>query len=255
MTRLKSALLGAALACGLAAPALGEEVWVKTVNQDCTVAADEALKENEAVTWSGPCLDGRASGKGTLEWIVDNKISGVYDGGMEDGRLDGDGVLRLEIEKGQGFDRLEATFVAGLPEGDARYDAANGDHYEGGFQKGERHGLGYYKMVTGEEYFGDFENGQRHGVGFLIASNGDAYVGQFEKGVAKGAGVFEGEDGSKFQGLFAGGLPDGPGTYVAPNGDVYQGKFKAGKAYGKLLVTKADGSQAVEEWKDGEKVK
>jgi hypothetical protein len=249
------AALGFSIVAGLAGPACAENVWLKTANQDCTVLGDAPLKSNEAVTWSGSCLDGHASGKGTLEWIVANKISGVYEGGMADGKLDGEGVLRLEVEKGKGFDRLQGTFVDGEPEGEARYDAANGDSYIGGFRKGERHGVGYYRLVTGEEYYGDFENGQRHGLGFLIDAEGNAYLGQFEKGVGRGAGVFEGADGSSFQGRFANGLPDAAGTYVAPNGDTYQGRFKAAKADGMFLVTKADGTQSVEEWKNGEKVK
>jgi hypothetical protein len=248
-------LLGLGLAVGLVGPAHAEDVWVKTADQDCMVLGDAPLKDNEAATWSGSCADGRASGVGILEWIVDNKIAGIYDGGMADGRLNGEGVLRLEVEKGKGFDRLQATFVAGEAEGEVRYDAANGDTYVGSLKDGERHGIGFYRELAGVEYYGDFENGLQHGVGLLTDTEGNAYFGQFEKGAGKGAGVFEAADGSSFQGQFANSLPDGAGTYVAPNGEIYQGQFKAAKADGMVLVTKADGSQSVEEWKDGEKVK
>ncbi|MGI9511398.1 MAG: MORN repeat-containing protein [Anderseniella sp.] len=249
------AILGLGVMLGLAGHAQAEDVWISTSNQECQVASDEALKENESVTWSGACRDGRATGSGRLEWFVDGKFSGDYDGEMSDGRFHGKGLMRFQVEKGKGFDRLEGTFAMGEPEGEARFDAANGDFYTGGFHKGERHGMGYYRLVTGEQYYGDFENGQRHGMGFLIDNDGNAFLGQFENGEAKGAGVVENSDGSKFQGEFAKSLPSGAGTYVAPNGDTYQGQFTAGKANGKVLVTKADGSQALEDWKDGEKVK
>jgi hypothetical protein len=255
MRKHKLGYLAAALVGFFALPVSAAEVWVKTSDQQCTVMGDAELAKNEAVTWSGDCVDGRASGNGTLEWIVDKMITGTYEGDMADGRLQGKGVLRLEVEKGKGFDRLSAAFVKGQPEGEARFDAANGDFYEGGFKNGQRSGMGYYKLVNGEEYFGDFENGQRHGVGFIIDANGDAYVGKFEKGMAKGAGVFEGDDGSKYQGMFGENLPNGAGTFVTSSGDTYQGSFVGGKGTGKFLVTKVDGSQVIEEWKDGEKVK
>lgn len=248
-------LLGLGMMLSVVGSVQAEDVWVSTKNQDCSVLGDAPLKDNEAVTWSGSCVDGRATGIGRLEWLVDGKLFGDYDGAMVDGRFDGKGVLRLEVEKGKGFGRLEGTFVAGEPEGEARYEAANGDFYVGGFRKGERHGVGYYRLVTGEEYHGDFESGQRHGLGFLINGEGDAFLGQFENGEAKGSGLLESRDGSAFQGRFAKSIPDGAGTYVAPNGDIYQGQFKAGKAYGQVLVTRTDGTQVVEEWKDGEKVK
>lgn len=242
------------LAAGLVGPAHAEDIWVKTSNQDCTVLADAPLKDNEAVTWSGSCPDGRASGVGTLEWIVDGKIAGYYEGGMADGTLNGEGVLRREVEKENGFDRLQATFVAGEAEGEARYDAPNGDYFVGEVKNGERDGLGYYRELAGVEYYGDFENDEQNGIGVLTDAEGNAYFGQFEQGAGKGAGVYEAADGSSFLGQFADSEPNGAGTFVAPNGDIYQGQFKAGKADGMVLVTKADGSQSVEEWKDGEKV-
>ena len=56
-------------------------------------------------------------------------------------------------------------------------------------------------------------------------------------------------------GQYEDGAPNGPGTYIAPNGDAYQGVFVDGKAEGMILVTRVDGSQSVETWKDGEQQK
>ena len=254
MRAMFMSLLGFAFAVCIGAPASAADIWVKTDNQDCTVWSDEPLKANETVTWSGSCTDGRVSGEGTLEWVVDNEVAGIYDGGMVGGRLHGEGVLRLKVENENGFDRLQATFIAGEAEGEVQYDAPNGDTYIGELKDGKRHGLGYYRELAGVEYFGDFEDGQHHGVGFMTDAEGNAYFGQFEKGAGSGAGVYEAADGSSFQGRFADSLPNGAGTYVAPNGDTYQGVFRAGEADGMVLVTKADGSQLVEQWKDGEKV-
>jgi hypothetical protein len=92
-------LLGFGIAVGLVGPVNSEEIWVKTADQDCLVQGDEALKSNEIVTWSGSCESGRASGVGKMEWIVDNKLAGIYEGRMTDGKLEGKGILRLEVEK------------------------------------------------------------------------------------------------------------------------------------------------------------
>ena len=255
MHSMKAAVAGTLLSGALLVTATAEEVWVTVANQDCQVDAGVPVEDGELVTWSGSCQDGRAIGLGVLQWSIDGRTVAFYEGGMLDGRLEGEGVLRMETERGDGFHRLAATFVSGEAEGDARYDAPNGDSYEGGFKNGERHGIGYYKTASGEEYFGDFEAGLRHGSGYLVAADGDVYQGGFKNNTPDGAGVFDGGDGTRYYGMFANGLPDGPGTHIEPNGDIYQGTFKAGKIDGVVLVTKSDGSQSVEQWNEGQKVK
>jgi hypothetical protein len=255
MRNITMGLIGLGIALGSVSPGSAQDIWVKTDNQDCTVHSDEALKDNEAVTWTGSCADGRASGVGVLEILTDRIATGFYEGGMVDGKLHGEGILRLQTENKTGFDRLEGTFVSGEPNGTARFEAANGDYFDGSFKDGERHGTGFYRLVNGEEYYGDFEDGKRSGVGFLIDSESNVYFGQFKDGSANGAGVAENADGSKYQGQFANNLPDGAGTYVAANGDIYQGRFNAAKADGKFLVTKKGGEQSIEIHKNGELVK
>ena len=254
MRKLVIGLSGWCLALSVMSAGNAQEIWVKTDNMECTVSSDEALREGEAVTWTGLCADGRASGSGTLEVRHNNKLVGSYEGDMSGGKLHGDGILRLQPQDKNGFDRLEGGFVNGEPNGNARFDGANGDYFEGSFVNGERQGAGHYRLANGEEYFGDFENGKRSGVGFLIDAEGNVYIGQFENNLAHGAGVSDNADGSRFQGQFSENLPNGAGTYVAPNGDTYQGRFINAKSDGQFLVTRADGNQEIEIYKGGELV-
>ena len=46
-------------------PSAAQDFWIKAQESDCQVWSDEAM-DNEVVTWSGPCKDGKASGKGKL---------------------------------------------------------------------------------------------------------------------------------------------------------------------------------------------
>lgn len=124
------------------------------------------------------------------------------------------------------------------------------------FEEGEVVGpaLIFYETEDGEVYFGEAENKKRHGQGTLIHPNDDAYVGEFEDGMASGPGYYDSADGSLFVGFFGKGKPNDFGTYVGPDGETfYQGRFVAGKPVGMVLVTKADGTQTVETWKNGEK--
>ena len=106
-------IIGLGILLGLTGSAQADDVWVGTANQTCEVLSDAALKDNEAVTWSGSCRDGRANGSGRLEWIVDGKLTGDYDGAMSDGRFSGKGLMRLQVEKGKGLRPVGRDFCNG----------------------------------------------------------------------------------------------------------------------------------------------
>src|SRR5216683_8306341 len=66
--------------------------WITTTNQPCKVWNPEP-QPNESVTWSGPCKDGLASGKGILFWTENGKPDVEYDGEYANGKRNGHGVL------------------------------------------------------------------------------------------------------------------------------------------------------------------
>jgi hypothetical protein len=68
--------------------------WITVTNQPCKVWNPNP-QPNEAVTWSGECKDGYASGEGHLRWEVDGKLDAEYDGRYLNGKRNGHGVLTL----------------------------------------------------------------------------------------------------------------------------------------------------------------
>ena len=63
---------------------------------DCQVWSSEPDTSKDTATWAGECADGKATGPGRLEWFVDKKLWGHYEGQMAEGKLDG----RLGAEGG-----------------------------------------------------------------------------------------------------------------------------------------------------------
>lgn len=248
-------------------PVTGCEIWT----------AGDAI-EGEGAVWTGACLAGKASGRGSLIFWDANGLEARYDGDVVGGRLDGSGVLAFRNDETGEFDYFDGEFYQGAPKGEGVLVASNGYTFEGELISGVTHGNGtlttpdgaiiqgeikdgegvgsllvHYESEDGELYFGDVENNQRHGFGVLVSANDDYYAGDFVKGAPSGSGLFEGADGSQFIGTFASGSPNGVGTAIDVEGTSYQGVFNNGVADGQILVTTADGAQSVETWTDGEK--
>ena len=66
--------------------------WITTTNKPCKVWNPEP-QADESVTWSGPCQDGFASGRGILKWTENGKPDVVFDGEYADGKRNGHGIL------------------------------------------------------------------------------------------------------------------------------------------------------------------
>lgn len=64
--------------------------------------------------------------------------------------------------------------------------------------------------------------------------------------------VYEGANGNTFEGTHSGTASP---TAPAPSGQVYQGNFVNGKPDGPDLLTKSDGEQVEQTWKNGELVR
>jgi hypothetical protein len=66
--------------------------WIMTTNKPCKVWNPEP-QPNESVTWSGPCKDGLASGKGILFWTENGNPDVEFDGAYANGKRNGHGVM------------------------------------------------------------------------------------------------------------------------------------------------------------------
>jgi hypothetical protein len=255
------------------------ETWPKDPITDCQVWSADDGGAKEVITWSGSCENGKATGSGVLVVHDKDGLSAVYNGEMTSGKVNGTGSLKFRsVDKG-GFNRFLGSFVDGHPTGYGIYRSIEGFTFFGKFNgrldsgegllktekdkatilgqfvDGKLNGpaVASYTTEDGEYYFGGVENKQRHGVGTLIHADQSAYIGDFKNGVASGVGAYEGADGSVTVGQFDESSPNGAASYIAPDKDVYQGMFAGGKLNGMVLVTKIDGTQSIENWKNGEK--
>jgi hypothetical protein len=255
------------------------ETWLKDPITDCQVWYPDDGIAKEVITWSGSCEKGKATGSGVLVVHDKDGLSAVYNGEMTGGKANGTGSLKFRNVDNAGFNHFLGNFVDGNPTGHGIYRSIEGFSFIGRFngkldsgegllktQKDKATLLGKfvdgkltgraiasYTTEDGEYYFGGVENEQRHGVGTLIHADKSAYIGDFKNGLASGVGAHEGADGSVTVGQFDESWPNGAVSYIAPNKDVYQGMFTDGKLNGMVLVTKTDGTQSIENWKNGEK--
>jgi hypothetical protein len=158
---------------------------------------------DERIEWSGPCVQGVASGSGTQTdrfrdaggWQVER-----YVGEMRDGRRDGTGTQYYE-----NGDRFEGQFRANLRVGHGTYVHADGSRYDGEFVDDTMSGLGTFTYANGARYSGQFRDGRFDGPGSFVFANGDRYDGQFRDG-----------------------LPNGQGTFVTAQGEVARGEWSKG---------------------------
>ncbi|MEP4485477.1 MAG: hypothetical protein ABJ013_07605 [Halioglobus sp.] len=282
MKRYARLLIKGALLIGCV-PIASADHWVTDPIGGCQVWSYGDAADKETVSWSGGCEAGKAAGRGVLVVSDPAGLLAVYDGEMSGGHGNGFASLRFRNDDSGGYDTYLGRFETSLPQGRGIFESSEGWRLEGefagsfetgsgtlyvksggpqkdavirgSFKDGELTGpaFAFYELENGEIYFGDIEEQKRQGTGTLIHPNDDTYIGDFEDGVASGYGVYEGADGDATIGEFENGAPTGAATYIAVNGDRYQGIFQDGVPEGMVLITKADGTQIVETWKNGEK--
>jgi hypothetical protein len=177
------------------AAAPGQAGWAPAGN-DCFVW-NRAPQIGEVATWSGPCKNKRADGRGTLVWRT-GEDSQRYQGDMRDGHLNGQGVYEFSLT--------------------ARYD--------GTFKDDDFDGKGTM-IEPGVRYEGQWRAGKRNGRGVLTTVNGDRYEGEFKDDGMTGRGTLVLSDGRKYEGLLVDGKPNGQGTLTERSG-TYTGAWKNG---------------------------
>jgi hypothetical protein len=176
--------------------------WQETVNNGCLVW-DPLPQPDETITWTGACLDGKATGRGTevSRYRIDDAWEEErYTGDMHGGRLHGHGTLI--------------------------YD--NGDRYEGDFVESRRVGRGTYTYANGDRYEGDFRDDRRTGRGTFTFHQGGRYEGDLVDGQFDGTGTFTFPDGAHYEGNFKGGMANGHGTLRGSAGDIITGDWSNG---------------------------
>ena len=130
--------------------------WIADSTTGCRVWNSNP-EPNETINWSGDCPDGVASGHGVLQWFKDGKVNGHFEGGLLNGRQEGQGVFTWP-DRGR---------------------------YEGGFSKGRKTGHGVYIWVQGDRYEGEWFDDKPNGLGLLRKADGTRYKGTWTNGCYK----------------------------------------------------------------------
>lgn len=257
-------------------PAAKAGGWIKDTVTDCAVWSTNKPQPGEGVSWTGACVDGKASGRGVLVWWDEKGLSGRYTGELRAGKLDGEGRLFLRADDNEGFHEYIGRFADSKPVGKGFLKTAKGARFLGEVIDGVRHGKGVlltpegwlikgeikdgkgvgtlivdYTTEEGQKYFGQVENGKRNGFGVLRATDEDFYAGDFADGKPDGPGIYKGKAGGRYTGDFKDGKPNGFGTSIDADGNVVQGRFVNGEPEGTMLVTEPDGTQSVTTSKAG----
>ena len=110
-------------------------------------------------------------------WVGEQRLTHengeVYDGKIQNGRRNGDGVLTYPdgtVDQG--------TWVDGeLPMTLRTYK--NGDKYEGSLKSGLKDGQGTHFFSNGDTYEGMFSEDKRHGSGKFVSIHGMEFEGQW----------------------------------------------------------------------------
>ena len=104
--------------------------WFIAENQPCQLWQQNP-EPGETITWSGACVDGKASGEGREVLYSPDGGQSVYEGEWRNGKKHGQGT----------------------------YTWADGARYEGEWAYGRAHGYGTYTTVSGKRYTGEWRNG------------------------------------------------------------------------------------------------
>jgi len=140
------------------APAAGADPhWIADPQAGCEVY-NSWPQPNEAVTWSGPCVNGRAHGTGILIWFQDGSPTGLrYEGEYKNGMRDGPGVETM-------------------------WEGSDEAVYTGEFKANNRHGRGTLVWVNRESWEGPFTYGLPNGWGRFTAADGTTSERQYVNG-------------------------------------------------------------------------
>lgn len=176
--------------------------WVEAA-KDCDVRNPYGVKQwrRMRAVWTGPCVDGRAEGEGTLEWFRNDQRTVRYSGRMEGGRITGRGE---RTEYGMRYEGLWKDGI--LQEGTAIFP--DGRQYRGTWNLGYW-ATGVLTMPGGWRWDGHWYGGRLTGEGSAKGRQGE-FKGNWTDGVPQGAGVFVTRDGRRFEGTWDHGKPVDP---------------------------------------------
>jgi hypothetical protein len=241
ISSLAVAFAGAALCAAIEAWAQGSVGgWIADPGTNCRVQ-DPSPIANESIKWSGPCRNGLAEGRGTLQWFLKGqpteRTEGEWHGGKLNGRAltvfaDGrrhEGEYREGVPDGRGVttltdgSRLDSTYRAGKANGRGVFTKTDGSKLDAEFVD-DQATRGTWIWKNGNRYEGDLKNFQPDGQGVYLEPNGGHYKGEFVAGRIEGLGVMNFANRDVYNGAWRNMMPNGQGTFRSgKNGSVFSG--------------------------------
>ena len=140
--------------------------WIADARTGCRIWT--AAPEGTTPSWSGPCPNGIAHGRGVLQWYRNGQpISLRYEGERVAGKASGHGIQTFESGA-----RYEGEFRDGLRNGRGSYVQQNGDRYDGEWLGNKYHGRGTFTWANGRRYEGEWRDHKPNGLGTLTRPEG-----------------------------------------------------------------------------------
>ncbi len=213
------------------------------------------FEPDENFKWSSDaCENGKAAGKGWMEWSEDVRWEGSFENGFRkygrfsypggwcegnykeslegqakcfdaDSGTTSEGNYHMGMRSGIVVQTYGGTYFKGMwaqdqKNGYGEMRWANGDRYEGNYKDGMYDGKGKYTYANGQVYEGEHKEDDRHGKGRMTYPDGDWYEGEYRSDQRNGQGVYYwADDDERFVGLFRDGQPvKGQGKYMKGSG-------------------------------------
>jgi len=199
----------------------------------------------DAIAWSGKCVDGLASGPGTMTFFSQDKffesLAGDFDHGVAL-----NGYVKVKFANGSSY---EGDEVAALMEGTGQLTTPEGDRLQGQWANDRLNGHGVVTWANGDRYEGEWRDGKAEGRGIQTWSDGRTYNGEWRNDLPNGHGVVTRKDGSRYEGTFADGHPSGVAEMAAeaPPATAVQAKAPAAVATNTAEAPAASGQDAAED--------
>jgi len=255
----------------------------RDIQSFCSVS-DIPVLARLTVSWTGDCVDGKATGVGNVIAFSGGELRYILRGQFTDGRLTrqdqlrsctGDGcndqvatvVLRehqLLSRQNQDQDHVTVAASPASPASPSPMPAVSAPQ-DAGLITPPNSSVALAASVAppvatieirAEDaiYKGRFEVNKTtrrvSGQGRIEFFDGSSFEGQLEDGNKSGQGKYTWANGQRYSGNWRDDLPDGEGELISSGGDQYTGGFIKGRRQGKGRVVYSDKSEYNGTWRD-----
>ena len=224
--------------------------WIVVENQPCQVWYADPEQTVETATWTGTCIDGKASDEGELNF---DRGKFIGKGVMRAGKMHG--LWRMESFDGS---TSVGQFHDGLPHGRLASTLPNGQTYECKFEHGVVDPL-TCKLYSGPPSWAEEESEKSFESDWILVKNQPCRVwapgansettitwsGDCVDGKISGEGreVWSTPDGEwVYEGSMWEGKAQGWGIHVRPDGTRYEGEMRDGYLHGRITVIDSNGA-------------